>query len=124
MALSVPIFKKGDKCNPGSYRPISLLPVLSEILERVVHELSNFLRPWLKNQSGFKKADGTVPQLVRLTQEWSNAVDDGRLVAAVFFDLKKAFDRVRHEGSIVKLRAARIEGAALGLSAFSLIATR
>ena len=115
MALVVPIFKKGDKCNPSNYRPISLLPVLSKVLERVVHEkLSNFLRPWLiKNQSGFKKADGTVPQLVRLTQEWSNAVDDGRYVAAVFFDLKKAFDRVWHEGLFVKLRAAGIEGAAL-----------
>ena len=105
MALVVPIFKKGDKCNPSNYRPISLLPVLSKVLERVVHEkLSNFLRPWLiKNQSGFKKADGTVPQLVRLTQEWSNAVDDGRYVAAVFFDLKKAFDRVWHEGLLIKI---------------------
>ena len=57
MTLVVPIFKKGDKCNPGNYRPISLLPVLSKVLQRVVHEkLSNFLRPWLiKNQSGFKK---------------------------------------------------------------------
>ena len=67
----------------------------------------------IKNRSGFKKADGTVPQLVRLTQEWSNAVDDGRYVAAVFFDLKKAFDRVWHEGLFVKLRATEIEGAAL-----------
>ena len=47
MALVVQIFKKGDKCNPGNYRPISLLPVLSKVLERVVHErLSDFLRPW------------------------------------------------------------------------------
>ena len=75
MALGVPIFKKGDKCNPGNYRSISslILSVLSKVVERVVHEnLSNFLRPWLtKNQPGFKKADGTVPQLVHLTQEWS-----------------------------------------------------
>ena len=95
-ALVVPIFKKGDKCCPGNYRPISLLPAISKVLERVVHnKLSDFLRSWLtSNQSGFKKSDGTVPQLVRMTQEWSNAVDEGQYVAAVFFDLKKAFDRV------------------------------
>ena len=60
-ALVVPIFKKGDKCCPGNYRPISLLPAISKVLERVVHnKLSDFLRSWLtSNQSGFKKSDGT-----------------------------------------------------------------
>ena len=113
-ALVVPIFKKGDKCCPGNYRPISLLPAISKVLERVVHiKLSDFLRSWLRsNQSGFKKSDGTVPQLVRMTQEWSNAVDEGQYVAAVFFDLKKAFDRVWHQGLFTKLRAAGIKGAA------------
>ena len=113
-ALVVPIFKKGDKCCPGNYRPISLLPAISKVLERVVHnKLSDFLRSWLtSNQSGFKKSDGTVPQLVRMTQEWSNAVDEGQYVAAVFFDLKKAFDRVWHQGLFTKLRAAGIKGAA------------
>ena len=113
-ALVVPIFKKGDKCCPGNYRPISLLPAISKVLERVVHnKLSDFLRSWLtSNQSGFKTSDGTVPQLVRMTQEWSNAVDEGQYVAAVFFDLKKAFDRVWHQGLFTKLRAAGIKGAA------------
>ena len=111
--LVVPIFKKGDKCCPGNYRPISLLPAISKVLERVVHnKLSDFLRSWLtSNQSGFKKSDDTVPQLVRMTQEWSNAVDDGQYVAAVFINLKKAFDRVWHQGLFTKLRAAGIKGA-------------
>ena len=47
-----------------------------------------------------------------MTQEWSNAVDDGQYVATVFFDLKKAFDRVWHQGLLAKLRAAGIKGAA------------
>ena len=113
-ALVVPIFKKGDKCSPGNYRPMSLLPAISKVLERVVHnKLSDFLRLWLtSNQSGFRKSDGTVPQLIRMTQEWSNAVDEGQYVAAVIFHLKKAFDRIWHQGLFTKLRAAGIKGAA------------
>ena len=113
-ALVVPIFNKGDKCCPGNYRPISLLPAISKVFERVVNnKLSDFLRSWLtSNQSGFKKSDGTVAQLVRMTQEWSNAVDEGQYVAAVFFDLKKAFDRVWHQGLFTKLRAGGIKGGA------------
>ena len=77
----------------------------------------------IKNQSGFKKADGTVPQLVRLTQEWSNAVDDGRYVAAVFFDLKKAFDRLWHEGLLCKTTSRGNRRCCTSL-ACQLIATR
>ena len=81
--------------------------------ELCTNKLSDFLRSWLtSNHLGFKKSDGTVPQLVRMTQEWSNAVDEGEYVAAVFFDLKKAFDRVWHQGLFTKLRAAGIKGAA------------
>ena len=99
---------------PTNYRPISLLPILSKVMERIVHDkLSLFLSPWLtKNQSGFKKGDGTVPQLIRLMQTWSDAVDKDKYVGAVFFDLRKAFDRVWHDGLLAKLRVAGVHGSA------------
>ena len=83
-------------------------------MERLVHnKLSRFLAPWLtSNESGFKKRDGSTPQLIRLTQTWADAINRGHYVAAVFFDLRKAFDRVWHRGLLVKLRAADISGAA------------
>ena len=83
-------------------------------MERIVHaKLSSFLGPWLNiNQSGFRKRDGTVPQLIRLCQQWSEAVDSSHYVGVVFFDLKKAFDRVWHRGLLVKLRAAGIRESA------------
>ncbi len=95
-ATVIPIFKKGARSEPGNYRPIALLPILSKVMERIVHnKLSHFLRPWTsKYQSGFKKKDGTVHQLTRLFHCWSAAVDDGQYVGAVFFDLRKAFDKV------------------------------
>ena len=114
-ALVVPVFKKGSRTDPGNYRPIALLPIVSKVLERVVHhKLTSFLQPWLhERQSGFKKGDGTVPQLLRLCQEWSKLIDSTTYVGALFFDLKKAFDRVWHPGLLAKLEAAGIRGSAL-----------
>ena len=113
-ALVVPIHKKGNLKDPGNYRPIALLPILSKVLERIVdNKLSHFLSPWLStNQSGFKRKDGTVPQLMRLTQTLSDAVDEQKYVGAVFFDLKKAFDRVWHKGLLAKIRFAGVTGGA------------
>ena len=54
-ALVVRIFKKGDRSSPGNYRPIALLPILSKVLERIVHnKLYRSLQKWLvPDQSGF-----------------------------------------------------------------------
>ena len=80
----------------------------------VVHDkLSAFLQTWLhKSQSGFKKGDGTVPQLLRLCQEWSRHIDNSANVGVLFFDLRKAFDPVWHDGLMSKLEAAGIRGSA------------
>ena len=98
--MVIPIFKKGSHTDPGNYRPIALLPIISKVLERIVHDkLSSFLQTWLHDcQSGFKKGDGTIPQLLRLCQEWSRHVDNSAYVGILFFDLRKAFNRVWHDG--------------------------
>lgn len=53
------IFKKGDKCEPGNYRPISILPVLSKLLERIVHsQITKYCdvnKLISESQSGFRK---------------------------------------------------------------------
>ena len=114
-ALVIPVFKKGDRSIAGNYRPIALLPILGKVMERIVHnKMSRFLSPWFaRNQSGFKRSDGTTQQLIHLTQDWSDAVDKGQYAGCVFFDLRKAFDRVWHQGLLAKFRAAGLKGAAL-----------
>ena len=89
---------------PGSYRPISLLPVIGKLLEGIMasrlvnymvkHELFN------KYQCGFKSKKSCFHQLLRLSEhvtKWFNKKPSGRTVA-IFIDAEKAFDSVWHFG--------------------------
>ena len=111
-ATVVPVFKRGDRSKTTNYRPISLLCIVSKVLEKLVsHRLAPFLQPLISSrQSGFQKHDGTVFQLLRLVQRWSEALDASEQVGVIFLDLKKAFDRVWHAGLIAKLHAAGVRG--------------
>ncbi len=111
-ALVIPVFKRGDRSSLTNYRPISLLSCVGKVCERLVYtHLYQYLSPNLSaNQSGFRRQDGTSNQLTRLVQLWSEALDDSQYVGALFFDLRKAFDRVWHRGLLAKLYAAGVRG--------------
>ena len=115
MALVVPIHKGGSKASPTNYRPFALLSIVSKVMEKIVSKrLYTFLSPILSSkQSGCRKKDNTTSQLVRLVQEWSTAIDSAHLLEVVFFDIKKAFDRVCLPGLLYKLQAAGVRGQAL-----------
>ena len=86
-AMVVPVFKRGDRSQLTNYRPIALLSSVGKVCERVVfNQLYHFISPFLSDQqSGFRKKDGTSLQLVRLVQQWSEALDKSKYVGAVFF---------------------------------------
>jgi len=109
-----PVHKKGDRSLCSNYRPISLLSPTSKVFERLVYnnlyvfcKNNNFLTPC---NSGFKKCDSTVNQLVHLTHAIYNGLDNGDKIAAVFLDVAKAFDSVWHEGLLFKLERMGIRG--------------
>ena len=104
-ATVTPIHKKGTKSSPTNYRPISLLPVVSKVQERVVYNrlYSHIQQHLPTHQSGFRQCDGTELQLARINHEISAHRDSGHHVSACFFDLSKAFDRVWHPGLLKKL---------------------
>ncbi|CAF1430692.1 unnamed protein product [Didymodactylos carnosus] len=103
------IFKSGDPHEVNNYRPITLLPVLSKILERLIHRkvygyLTNY-NLLSTNQSGFRHGDSTINQLIAIVHEILLAFDNSERVLSVFLDFRKAFDTVWHKGLLVKLKA-------------------
>ena len=108
-AKVIPLFKKGSTLDPGNYRPVSLLPVLSKILERAVDgQLKQYLekKKILSNkQSGFRSRFSTDTCLIGLSDSIRNEVSRGNMVGMVLIDLRKAFDTVDFEILLSKLDA-------------------
>ena len=106
-ARVVPLFKKGDRNKEGNYRPVSILPVISKILERIVfNQLHGYLN---KNnlifefQSGFRPCFSTDTALSFLSDKIRFNMDNGLYTGIVLIDLQKAFDRVDHKILLSKL---------------------
>ena len=95
--------------NVTSYRPISLLPILSKIFEIVIKNklnhiiTSNNLIP--QHQFGFRKNHGTIEQVNRVTSEIREAIENKIVCNAVFLDVTQAFDKVWHKGLLKKLKS-------------------
>ena len=110
----IPIHKKESKEELNNYRPISLLPVASKILEKVIFKnVYNYLHEnelLSKHQSGFRPKDSTVNQLSFMYHEFCKALDMKKDVRLVFCDVSKAFDKVWYQGLLYKLRKNGIKG--------------
>jgi hypothetical protein len=104
----IPVFKKDEHYFKNNYRPVSLLPSLSKICEKIIFahlydflmEIG-FLHPF---QSGFCPGHSTTSQLTYIIHQIYQCLENGKEVRAVFLDISKAFDRVWHEGLISKLK--------------------
>ena len=112
-AKVTPIFKSGDKSNVSNYRPISVLPIISKIIERTVH---NQLYAYLcsrnilsDSQSGFRPSHSTTTTLLEVQDYILNNMDKGFATGVIFFGFKKAFNTVSHEILINKLASCGIK---------------
>ena len=96
-----PLHKQGPSDDINNYRPISILPVLSKILERHVSDCllyylneNNLLRI---TPSGFRSQHSCETALTLMIDSWLEALDHGQMVGLVLVDFKKAFDLVDHK---------------------------
>ena len=103
-----PIPKGTAKTKVANYRPISLLSILSKLLEKHVHKLllehMENASPLAPQQWGFRSRRSTVSALIDATYNWAQAIDNGKEICALFFDLRKAFDSVPHRLLLDKLK--------------------
>ena len=107
LADITPLHKKGRKDNKENYRPVSILPTLSKIFEKILFEqISVFFDKLLSDQQcGFRKGYSTQLCLLNLLEKWKNCVEKGKPFGALLTDLSKAFDCLDHELLIAKLNA-------------------
>jgi len=117
IAKVIPIYKKDDSALVSNYRPISLLPSISKILEKIVHKrLYNFLNSnnlLIPNQYGFRKSHSTDYALIKLYDKIIHSLSNKEHTFGIFMDLSKAFDTINHEILINKLHNYGIRGTSL-----------
>ena len=108
-----PIFKKGSKSDLNNYRPISVLTIVSKLLEKIIyHQLYDYLdKNKLLNtyQSGFRSLHSTMTALLETTNSWSINIDNGLLNVVVHIDLKRAFDTIDHAILLRRLANYRLD---------------
>ena len=102
-----PAYKSGARNDPSNYRPISAIPVIAKVFEKLVYEQ---LYEYLSNhnllttcQSGFRSLHSTLTALVEATNSWSVSIDNGLVNGVVFVDLKRACDTIDHNIILKKL---------------------
>ena len=114
-----PIFKKGDSSLLINYRPISLLPTISKIFERIIHnqmyEHFNNNNLLAAQQYGFRKIHSTEYAAVKLIDHVSKQMEAGNIHCTLFIDLSKAFDTLSFDILIHKLKYYGFSGTELKL---------
>ena len=117
IAKVTPIFKSGAKDNVSNYRPISILPVFSKVLERIMYNrVYNHLDCkglLYEKQFGFQRNNSTEHAIHQLTRDITSSFEKGEYTFGVLIDLSKAFDTVDHQILLKKLHYYEIDGTAL-----------
>ena len=118
-AIVSPIYK-GKNSDPqdfSNYRPISLLPTLSKIIEKVVqaqlYHYMNSNKLFTNSQYGFRTNHSTEHAAVEFVDRVAQKLDEGEIPFSIFIDLSKAFDTLDHNILLRKLQHYGILGTPL-----------
>ena len=101
------VFKKGDRGSKENFRPVSILPVISKIFEKLLcNQITRFMDQFLsKYQCGFRKGFNAQHCLLAMLEKWKKTIDTKNIFGALLTDLPKAFDCLPHDLIIAKLNA-------------------
>lgn len=116
----VSIYKgTGDRADPNNYRPVSIISNLSKILEKILYtRFLDFLSSsgfFANHQFGFLPGSNTTAAVLQAIDKIKSGLDEGACVAALFFDISKAFDCVDHALLLEEMERIGIRGVARDL---------
>ena len=113
-----PIHKKGDRTDPGNYRPVSLTSQVCKVLEAIVRkrivlhlDRNNILSD---KQHGFRQGRSCLTNLLEVMESWTMMVDEEDGVDVAYLDFRKAFDLVSHKHLLYKMEKYGITNQVLG----------
>jgi len=111
------LFKSGSKSDPLNYRPVSLTCILCKIYEKILRdEILLFVESKISpDQHGFVKGKSCLSNLLETMDSVMELIEEGIPVDILYFDFKKAFDRVPHNRLILKLQGLGIDGKVLDI---------
>ena len=112
-AKVTPLLKGGDADDVSNYRPISVLPILSKVIERHVHDSLYTYLSIYQLQSGFRKRHSRETALIKIVDDLLFNLDNDRVSGLVLIDYCKAFDMVDHLILLQKLEAYGVAGISL-----------
>ena len=129
MSRVTPIYKGGDSTSADQWRPISIVPTLSKIIEKLVcKRLNKYLKKYnhlakkynhlAHNQFGFRTGHSTAHAVLNINEQVLSNIDSERHTLSLFLDLSKAFNCVNHTILIGKLKRYGITGVALDFFSF------
>ena len=102
-----PVFKSGDRDNLNNYRPITVLPTIARVFEKLIYQqLYRFLDKHNilgKQKYGFRSLHSNALALSQVTDHWLMNIDNGSMNSVVFLDIRKAFNTIDHQILIKKL---------------------
>ena len=112
-----PIFKKDNPLDKSNYMPVSILPLISKVFERLIYnQFSEYTESFLNHiLCGFRKAHSTQYALFKLLQSWKKELNNGGFVGTILMDLSKAYDCIPHDLLIAKLKCYGIDNESLRL---------
>ena len=111
LADVTPIFKTNDTTKLENYRPVSVLPVILKVFERIMQKqiathIEDYLSPYL---CGYRKGYSTQTALISIIEKWKASLDKQGYSGAILMDLSKAFDSLNHDLLLAKLDAYGFE---------------
>ena len=102
-----PVHKKGDRTMTSNYRPVSVLPTISKVFEKLLYQqINSYIKMYLCDDlCGFREGFSSQHCLTVMIESMKRALDKGGISGALLTDLSKAFDCIQHDLLVAKMHA-------------------